>query len=95
MPAWRRPLWLWTKYLGAWPSTPETLSAAFDYDRAPFFQSFMEVRVEGSTNTVRFWLYGSNGRLRWRDLSIHGHGASQRQADDLVEFAFPLRAEQR
>ena len=69
-PAWKRPLWLWVKHLGAWPSSPEAVASAFDYDRAPFFQSFMEVRVEGSTNTVRFWLYGANGRLRWRDLHV-------------------------
>ena len=32
--------------LGAWPFSAEWLSAAFDYNVAPFFQSFIEVRVE-------------------------------------------------
>jgi uncharacterized membrane protein HdeD (DUF308 family) len=91
-PPWKRPLWWWTKRLHGWPSSREIVGAAFDYNRAPFFQSFIEVRVEGSTNTVRYWLYGCNGRLRWRDLHVQGglipNGKS---ADDLVEFAFPLR----
>jgi hypothetical protein len=92
-PTWRRPFWYWVKYLGAWPSSPEVASAAFDFDGAPFFQSFMEVRVEGSTNTVRIWLYGHRGRLRWRDLQVQddlipgGH-----TPDEFVEFAFPLQA---
>jgi hypothetical protein len=96
MPVWRRPLWLWVRYLGAWPSTPETSSAAFSYDRAPFFQSFVEVRVEGSTDTVRLWLYGVNGRLRWRDLYVHNDKIPNGQtSNDLVEFSFPLRTPNR
>jgi len=96
MPAWKQPLWFWVKHLDAWPSTPETVSPAFSYDRAPFFQSFMEIRVEGSTNTVRFWLYGSNGRLRWRDLHVHEDRIPNGQsANDPVEFSFPLRTKNR
>ena len=49
--AWKQPLWLWVKTSAPGRRTPEAVAAAFDYDRAPFFQSFMEVRVEGSTNT--------------------------------------------
>jgi uncharacterized membrane protein HdeD (DUF308 family) len=88
-PSWRWPLWWWVKKFGAWPSSPEAMAAAFDYDRAPFFQSFMEIRVEGSTNTVRLHLIGSNGRLRWRDL--HLDGGPTRDPNAEVEFAFPLR----
>jgi uncharacterized membrane protein HdeD (DUF308 family) len=96
MPIWKRPLWLWVQHLSAWPSTVETLSGAFDYNRAPFFQSFMEVRVESSTNTVRFWLYGVNGRLRWRDLYLQdGRVPNGHATDDFVEFSFPLRGESR
>ena len=92
-PAWKWPLWLWIKHFGAWPSSPEVVGAAFDNNRAPFFQSFMEVRIESSTNTVRYWLYGSNGRLRWRDLHVHDGAIPNHQAsDDFVEFSFPLRA---
>ncbi len=91
-PAWKRPLWLWVKTFNAWPSAPEAVASAFNYDRAPFFQSFMEVRVEGSTNTVRCWLYGANGRLRWRDLYVHDDKIPSGQTpNDLVEFSFPLR----
>jgi uncharacterized membrane protein HdeD (DUF308 family)/3',5'-cyclic AMP phosphodiesterase CpdA len=90
-PSWRWPFWLWVKLFSAWPSSPEATAAAFDYDHAPFFQSFMEIRVEGSTNAVRLHLNGANGRLRWKDLHVEGgripNGAT---ADDLVEFAFPL-----
>ena len=32
----------------AWPFSAEYLSALFDYNVAPFFQSFVEVRVEPS-----------------------------------------------
>jgi hypothetical protein len=95
-PAWKRPLWLWIKYLSAWPSSPEAVASAFDYDRAPFFQSFMEVRVERSTDTVRLWLYGANGRLRWRDLHVQdGRIPNQQTPDNHVEFSFPLRAKSR
>jgi uncharacterized membrane protein HdeD (DUF308 family) len=91
--AWRWPLWLWVKHLGAWPSTTEGTAAAFDYDHSPFFQSFVEVRVEDSTNSVRLHLHGANGRLRWRDLHVEGartpNGGGK---DDFVEFAFPLPA---
>jgi uncharacterized membrane protein HdeD (DUF308 family) len=44
-PWWKRPAWWWTRATGAWPFSPEWLSAAFDYNVAPFFQSFVEVRV--------------------------------------------------
>jgi hypothetical protein len=93
MPILKAPLWFWVKHFRAWPSTAETLSAAFDYDLAPFFQSFMEVRVETSSNLVRYWLYGSNGRLRWRDLYVHDNRIPGGQSvDDFVEFSMPLRA---
>jgi hypothetical protein len=69
------------------------MAAAFDYDRAPYFQSFMVVRVEGSTKSVRLHLYGVHGRLRWRDLYLQGGripgGGSP---DDLVELVVPFRS---
>ena len=57
-PAWKWPAWWWTKNVGAWPSPAEWLSAAFDYDVAPFFQSFVVVRVERSANRVRLQPWG-------------------------------------
>lgn len=89
---WKQPMWWWVKQLGAWPVTPETVAAGFDYDHAPYFQSFMEVRVEPSANRVRYWLYGANGRLRWRDLMRHNDAVPEgKTADDLVEFSFPIK----
>jgi 3',5'-cyclic AMP phosphodiesterase CpdA len=49
-PWWKRPAWWWTEQFSAWPFSAEWLSAAFDYNVAPFFQSFVEVRVERSAN---------------------------------------------
>ena len=47
-PFWKWPAWWWVRRFGAWPFSVEALSAAFDFNRAPYFQSFMEVRVERS-----------------------------------------------
>ena len=90
-PAWKWPLWFWVKRLGAWPSSAEALAAAFDFNRAPFFQSFVEVRVEGSANVVRLLPYGASGRLRWRDLQVYGQVIPDGEDDQgLVEFRIPL-----
>jgi uncharacterized membrane protein HdeD (DUF308 family)/3',5'-cyclic AMP phosphodiesterase CpdA len=67
-PIWKRPAWWWTKSFGAWPSSVEWLSAAFDYNFAPFYQSFVEVRVERSAHRVRFLPWGVHGRLKWSDI---------------------------
>jgi hypothetical protein len=75
----------------AWPSAPEWLSAAFDYNVAPFFQSFVEVRVEPSANRVRLRPWGVHGPLRWRDLQaspgLRPEGVSE---EDAVEWIFSL-----
>jgi hypothetical protein len=68
-PAWKWPMWWWTKRFGGWPSSVEWLSAAFDYNVAPFFQSFVVVRVERSANRVRVQPWGVHGRLRWSDIA--------------------------
>lgn len=68
LPPWKTPFWWWTQYLGAWPYSVEWLSAAFDVNVAPFYQSFVEVRVEPSSGRVRLRPYGVDGRLRWADL---------------------------
>ncbi len=67
-PAWKRPLWWWTKRFNAWPFSAEGLAAAFDYNAAPFFQSFVKIEVEPSRNRVRVLPIGVHGRLRWSDL---------------------------
>jgi uncharacterized membrane protein HdeD (DUF308 family) len=83
-PFWKRPIWIWTKRFAAWPSTPETLSAVFDFNHAPFFQSFVEVRVEGSRNRVVLVPHGVQGPLRWRDLDRFGSIAPDGVRDDDV-----------
>jgi uncharacterized membrane protein HdeD (DUF308 family) len=92
-PLWKKPVWYWIKWLGAWPFAIESLSGVFDFNYAPFFQSFMEVRVEGSKNRVVFALQGADGPLRWRDLDVRGavvpDGA---RPDDPVEFVVPSRS---
>jgi hypothetical protein len=69
---WKWPVWWWIKRFKAWPASVEALSGIFDFNRAPFFQSFMEVRVEGSARRVRLILHGVHGPLHWRDLEIGG-----------------------
>ena len=62
------PLWWWTDKLDAWPFAVEWVSSAFDFNVAPFYQSFVEVRVEPSARRVRIIPYGISGRLRWSDF---------------------------
>src|SRR6516165_367871 len=45
MPIWKQPFWYWIKWFNAWPFHVEALSGLFDFNHAPFFKSFMEVRV--------------------------------------------------
>ena len=94
-PRWKWPIWFWVNRLDAWPSSSEALASAFDFNRAPFFQSFMEVRVESSANVVRLLPYGASGRLRWRDLQVYGGVVPEGQDDQaLVEFRLPLPVEE-
>jgi hypothetical protein len=88
---WKRPIWLWVKHLGGWPSTPEFLSAVFDFNAAPFFQSLVEVQVAASSDTVRLVPHGVHGPLRWRDLQIHGQVMpAAARPDDEVAFVLPM-----
>jgi hypothetical protein len=70
--------------MNAWPFSAEWLSAVFDYNTAPFFQSFVEVRVEPDRLVLR--PYGVHGRLRWRDLDRSAATARGAGADDVVEW---------
>jgi hypothetical protein len=80
------------RQLGGYPFDSEMVSGAFDFNKAPFFQSFVEVRVERSQERVRFLLHGVNGLLRWRDIQatpdLIPPGASR---DGFVEFIAPLK----
>lgn len=91
MPAWKQPFWYWIKWAKAWPFSVEALSGLFNFNHAPFFQSFMEVRIERSKRRVILVLNGVDGPLRWRDLQIGG--AAMRPGatpDDTVEFIVPM-----
>ncbi|HLO79698.1 MAG TPA: metallophosphoesterase [Chitinophagaceae bacterium] len=85
------PVWWYTRQFDGWPFSAEWLSAAFDYNVAPFFQSFMEIRVERSANKVRFIPYSQHGRLKWTDItSTTGARTKGAGMNDMVEWAVPL-----
>jgi uncharacterized membrane protein HdeD (DUF308 family) len=91
-PLWKRPFLFWLEHFGAWPiSTAEPLSGIFDFNRAPYFQSFVEVRVERSAHRVRLILHGTTGPLHWRDLQLGGGlPRAGTNPDDRVEFVIPM-----
>lgn len=95
-PWWKRAMWWWTKFANAWPFTAEWLSAAFDYNVAPFFQSFIEVRVERSANRVRLIPYGVHGQLTWADIAhadrLRASGAGDRAPAEWVVRMTPAAA---
>jgi uncharacterized membrane protein HdeD (DUF308 family) len=90
-PTWKIPLWQWTKHFKGWPFTAETLAPAFDYNRAPYLHSFVEVRVERSKNEVRLIPHGATGLIRWRELDTFGAIVpATKSGDDTVEFIVPM-----
>jgi hypothetical protein len=90
-PFWKAPLWAWVKYLHAWPLSVEPMAGAFVYSRAPYLQSFVEVRVENSKNQVRFVPHGANGVLHWGELDTFGAlQPAGKTGEDPVEFVFPM-----
>ena len=92
MPVWKRPFWYWIKWFNAWPVNVETLSGLFDFNHAPFFQSFVEVRVERSRRRLVLALIGVQGPLHWRDLEIGGTVIpSGTGPEDPVEFVVQMR----
>jgi hypothetical protein len=90
-PFWLWPAWVWTTRFGAWPFSPEWLSAAFDSNVAPFYQSFVEVRVEPSASQVRLLPHGVHGRLRWSDFDVSpGVRPAGAGPDALVEWVVEM-----
>ena len=91
-PAWKRPAWWWTTRFNAWPFSAEWLSGVFDYNVAPFFQSFFEVRVEPSAHRVRLLPYGIYGQLQWKDLAHSANPAGRSVAEnELVQWVVPMQ----
>jgi 3',5'-cyclic AMP phosphodiesterase CpdA len=75
-PWWKWPAWVWTRSFGAWPSSAEWLSAMFDYNVAPFFQSFVVVTVDPAARHVVIRPWGVHGPLTWSDFDrSEGPGA--------------------
>jgi uncharacterized membrane protein HdeD (DUF308 family) len=86
-PFWKMPLWLWMKHYSCWPFSGYIMSAAFDHNKAPYFQSFVEVQVRNSKNEVCFIPHGANGPLHWRQLeNFQALMPAGKTADDPVEF---------
>jgi hypothetical protein len=90
-PWWKWPIWVWTRRFGTWPVSTETLSGMFDFNHAPFYQSFVEVRVERSKRRVVFALHGVSGAVRWRDMHASFKGVIGAKPDDPVEFVASMR----
>jgi hypothetical protein len=91
--AWYKyPAWWWTKSLNGWPFSAEWLSAMFDYNVAPFFQSFLEIKIERSQNRVRLIPYSNKGRLTWGEMTstaaVKPAGAND---NDAAEWIIPLQ----
>jgi len=82
----------WIKWFNAWPVNVETLSELFDFNHAPFFQSFVEVRVERSRRRLVLALIGVQGPLHWCDLEIAGAVIpSGTGPKDPVEFVVQMK----
>ncbi len=63
------------------------MSGAFDDNRTPFLQSFVEVKVERSANRVRL----IPGPVRWKQLDAFGAGRPFGATDsDVVQFVAPM-----
>ena len=88
----KRPAWWWTTALEGWPFSAEWLSAMFDYNVSPYFQSFMKISVERSRNRLVLVPYSNHGRLRWKDVTssedARPNGAGP---EDLVEWVIPMK----
>jgi 3',5'-cyclic AMP phosphodiesterase CpdA len=72
-PWWKWPAWVWTRTFGAWPTSAEWLSAMFDYNVAPFFQSFVVVTVDPAVRRITIRPWGVRGPLTWNDFDRSNH----------------------
>jgi hypothetical protein len=63
----------------------------FDVNAAPFYQSFVEVRVEPSKARIRFLPHGVHGRLTWADLEASpGAKPPDASPDTPVDWSVPM-----
>jgi hypothetical protein len=89
-PWWKWPAWVWTRSFGAWPSSAEWLSAMFDYNVAPFFQSFVVVTVDPIARRITIKPWGIHGPLSWGELDRSSNAMpSGTTTDGAVEWVVP------
>ncbi len=65
----KRPAWWWATAFDGWPFSAEWLSAMFDYNVSPYFQSFLKITVDPKRRAVTLIPYSNDGRLLWADLT--------------------------
>lgn len=90
-PWWKWPLLWWTTQLGAWPFSPGTTSSAFDFNVAPFYQSFVKVTVnsQGTPPKVVITPYSTNGPLQISTIArsdVGGPGSAMDTSYGAVKF---------
>jgi hypothetical protein len=91
-PWFKYPAWTWTKKLNGWPFSAEWLSAMFDYNVSPYFQSFIEIKVERSKNRIVLIPYSNHGRIKWNDMtSTSGSRPSGATMDDYAEWVLQMK----
>jgi 3',5'-cyclic AMP phosphodiesterase CpdA len=87
----KKPAWWWTTQLHGWPFSAEWLSAMFDYNVSPYFQSFIKIKVEPSKKSVTLIPYSNHGRIPWRDMmSTEGARPQGASMDDFAEWVIPI-----
>ena len=91
--AWYKyPAWVWTKKLNGWPFSAEWLSAMFDYNVSPYFQSFMEIKFDATKKQVSLIPYSNHGRIKWSDMtSTVGARPTGATMDDFAEWIIPMQ----
>jgi uncharacterized membrane protein HdeD (DUF308 family)/3',5'-cyclic AMP phosphodiesterase CpdA len=88
----KRPAWWWTTALKGWPFSAEWLSAMFDYNVSPYFQSFLKIKVEPSLGRVTLIPYSNHGRLRWSNItSTEGARPMGAKAEDWAEWVLEMK----
>lgn len=88
-PWWKRPAWFWVRKFSGWPFSAEWLSAAFDSNVAPFYQSFVVVYVEPSKKQIRLVPCDVHGPLTYGNI-MRSRSLGALQQDRIVEWIVPM-----
>ncbi|NOT57773.1 MAG: hypothetical protein HOP18_24490 [Deltaproteobacteria bacterium] len=90
-PQWQKWLWYWTRDYQTWPLSPEDVSAAFDFNAAPYFQSFVEGKVDVEKRIVRVIPYGPHGQLSTCDIRVSSSLSTLvKNSDGKIEFQIAM-----